>query len=1279
MEIYWYRAWHSWRLIHNIPPGGETLEAVNRLGRLTCALADSGRIPDAVLVFQTQKLLGPDAPCPFRPGTLTGSEAGTVCILQGHIPEAEKHFAFAEPHHLHGHLDIQLWKLQQAVELYEFKSPQDLEEEAFSLIMQYESIDYPNGVLEVLSLVASAERRFEFNSSPRMKRHFHEWGERTGQLIGLIQYPFEIPCMAVLLHRCTGSSRSFVVPYGQKLRIYPAEPPPQLPRRSISSAVVPTSHTRPVSMARERADSEKLCTEPMILSEHPYIQSPDSRISLKAEPLGQTVVDPRSATQTYAEPSEYEESVGSYRKQEMRDRNSSTNGRQNPGLTFSAIFETIRESQGGPVARHRLQRHLMEGNSTEKLVDVSKVLVKIAQCAWSSWRGDHTNLMKVMKSLAKETPAWLREEFDYSMLDAMVAMENINSNPIELWAQGKKLVDEANKAMEVPTGAVRCGPTPIQKLFCGHTFQAFAYSQIGNNRKLIYHADLALSVQHSVDPFIRQVLAPNLEFMREAAWVHTRYFVEDHILRDLTEYDIEQLHQSKLSLELKFNENNTLITLKTQLCCIIAMICVILRDDEGRRKWLAEAKELAERLQPKHGLRKETVQLHCVLVEAQALQQAAAETGLDAETISEMRNAVVNFEHQRQQRFRGMTKNFADVTDVQTTATLYFRLGCFEMRPNDQGTVQLDDIHLARVDFNAGLSALELIDAPVRYSSYQDCLFGIAYTYWIEGLTRKDCALLRTALLGFEDLEAVVDEVRSEQGPGTFSDFDNLRERRYFVGLREQRRVYQEAVEAALVGIQFSQETEEESDWFITKAWEWVQRQKARSVADLLGVSGNLSESHLLGEDLQQHRDLRLFFQKENDLVRRIQQAPIPEKALLRRELWLHRKRMAQEPLLAAEGLSFNNWASLSDVVGFNNVVFVDYFIRQHENKYGLFLIRTIPGQSEDHESRFEIKVCKINLTEKEIKAWSQKNLERAVLGHCDMADFAFEDVSALIEPLSKLTNKGDVIVLCPTGLLHRLPLHALPTGGNNGEILLERNPVVYTSSLYSTIQCMYHRNKPTSMNLAAVISAYDTSNGKNPPEEVLAVHQNLVALTASLRSQVPVSVETVPAFRSLAESHSLLHFHGHAVEMGTNGVHSMLQLASPTNTPQTLTMEQIMSWSLHHQNPLVINVACGSGTQDIQLGDEPLGLPTAWLIAGARAVIGTLWPIQSRDGRRFTERFYKEIEATREEGELNGIVNLAVAIQQVALKMRKEPGSGAPYHWAAFVLHGLWETELRG
>jgi len=76
--------------------------------------------------------------------------------------------------------------------------------------------------------------------------------------------------------------------------------------------------------------------------------------------------------------------------------------------------------------------------------------------------------------------------------------------------------------------------------------------------------------------------------------------------------------------------------------------------------------------------------------------------------------------------------------------------------------------------------------------------------------------------------------------------------------------------------------------------------------------------------------------------------------------------------------------------------------------------------------------------------------------------------------------------------------------------------------------------------------------------------------------------------------------------------------------------------------------------------------------------VVGTLWPIQSRHERRFTEEFYGELESSRRKGGLGGMVNLAVALQRAALKMRDDGQIQAPYQWAGFVLMGAWEMGLR-
>jgi CHAT domain-containing protein len=60
----------------------------------------------------------------------------------------------------------------------------------------------------------------------------------------------------------------------------------------------------------------------------------------------------------------------------------------------------------------------------------------------------------------------------------------------------------------------------------------------------------------------------------------------------------------------------------------------------------------------------------------------------------------------------------------------------------------------------------------------------------------------------------------------------------------------------------------------------------------------------------------------------------------------------------------------------------------------------------------------------------------------------------------------------------------------------------------------------------------------------------------------------------------------------------------------------------------LVVLSACRSGVSRVLRGDEPMGLVRAFLSAGARAVLVTLWPVEDSSARLLMERFYLAMQA---------------------------------------------------
>jgi len=78
--------------------------------------------------------------------------------------------------------------------------------------------------------------------------------------------------------------------------------------------------------------------------------------------------------------------------------------------------------------------------------------------------------------------------------------------------------------------------------------------------------------------------------------------------------------------------------------------------------------------------------------------------------------------------------------------------------------------------------------------------------------------------------------------------------------------------------------------------------------------------------------------------------------------------------------------------------------------------------------------------------------------------------------------------------------------------------------------------------------------------------------------------------------------------------------------------------------------------------GDERNGLVRGFLLAGAPAVLATLWTVDDETAATQMAAFYRGLG--------NGL-RPAAALRQAQLELRR--AYPHPYHWAAFVLTGRW------
>lgn len=96
---------------------------------------------------------------------------------------------------------------------------------------------------------------------------------------------------------------------------------------------------------------------------------------------------------------------------------------------------------------------------------------------------------------------------------------------------------------------------------------------------------------------------------------------------------------------------------------------------------------------------------------------------------------------------------------------------------------------------------------------------------------------------------------------------------------------------------------------------------------------------------------------------------------------------------------------------------------------------------------------------------------------------------------------------------------------------------------------------------------------------------------------------------------------------------------------------------------------ACDTGTGDVHVGEGVLGLQRAFLTAGARTVIASVWPVDDQESRRWMTSLY---EAHFKRG-LDTAQSVRAA-QLARLETRRAAGlSTHPFYWAGFVAVGDW------
>ncbi|KAH7085257.1 CHAT domain-containing protein [Paraphoma chrysanthemicola] len=529
---------------------------------------------------------------------------------------------------------------------------------------------------------------------------------------------------------------------------------------------------------------------------------------------------------------------------------------------------------------------------------------------------------------------------------------------------------------------------------------------------------------------------------------------------------------------------------------------------------------------------------------------------------------------------------------------------------------------------------------------------------------------------------------------------DSLFEKRGVVSNKQLQQLYANAVNACLI---LGKDSE---------AWLWLQRGKARALSDVFGIRATIPERLLV--QIRADTDAQALYNRELESSAAISKALPQDYVSSRQKAEAVREEMRKYPLLAQLlNIREGTWDVQFEESELNltlemtgrdakTIKYINWFVpaaAANDPAIVLF-VRALDGNTISK---------KLPITTGSVDSWIKRVLEHPPEAEPPLkrndGNSRLRELNPLIQGLEDLTDEGDLLVICPSGPLTRLPLHAIRFRPSNRAVI-QRHPILYSSSAAMFRHCQMRAAaegiKEILLAENPTMLAVYNENTDEGRFETQAIYEHAANLHDNFGFNVlKGSAVTKSTFEdSCSQSRSIL-FHGHAhfdkVDVLQSGLvlspdpTSCSTLTSTTSpevdtspsssetpillrTSNHLTVSDAFDLDFSRTCPRITLIACDSSTQHVAVGDEPLGFIPALLFAGATSVLGTLWPVESATAREFTEEFYRhcedQTERQRAAGQEKVVLDLAEALRETVCKLLVK---GRPAEWAGYVLYGAW------
>ena len=330
----------------------------------------------------------------------------------------------------------------------------------------------------------------------------------------------------------------------------------------------------------------------------------------------------------------------------------------------------------------------------------------------------------------------------------------------------------------------------------------------------------------------------------------------------------------------------------------------------------------------------------------------------------------------------------------------------------------------------------------------------------------------------------------------------------------------------------------------------------------------------------------------------------------------------------------------------------------------------------------------------KEIETLAQQYINE-IRGKASGAEVSKRLYEGLLKPIPEMSN-ADRILVVPDGILHLLPFEALQD--NRGQHLLKSHIVSYVPS--GTILDTLRRGQkhvPAPKPLLAVGDvAYENQGGAGKrfptPASVRGrIERGIADLSGIALSDLPQTREEVEKIGKIVGPNAVVLVAKDATETAFKkepldqfrvlhlAVHGFADTQYPERSalvmgidPKSgddglLQVREIIRLRLNAE--LTTLSGCDTGVGKLQGQEGISNLVEAFLVAGSKSVVASLWSADDTSASALMERFYQRLA----EGE-----SASSALRNAKLDLLAKYGDQlSPFYWAAFITVGETSTPI--